>query len=354
MNLKEASDLIVSMFKTQVSTGQRFAIELESGPGLGKSSTIHQIRRRLEREFAEPVALTEFFLSTCEAPDVIGFRMPDKNADGEMVTMTARPEWMPGKTSPKFGIVFLDEFRQAAHDVQKPAAELLLNGKVGPWQLPITWMVISASNREKDRSGVQRSLAFIENRRVLIKVEPSVDAWVEWAEREGSVHPLAIAFAKFKPGVVFAEQIPDKVGPFCTPRTLVKTSYLIDKLPMEAFTAVAQGYMGEGAGAELVAFLRVAEQLPTFEEIIANPTKTAIPDRPDALYAAMQMVAHRVSEETAAPAFKYLKRMAKEYQVAGLKAVLRRAPTIATDKDFGQWLRDNKDLVLAANLAGKK
>ncbi|NJN35886.1 MAG: hypothetical protein HC794_01125, partial [Nitrospiraceae bacterium] len=70
---------------------------------------------------------------------------------------------------------------------------------------------------------------------MLIKVEPDLLAWEEWAEKDGSVHPLAIAFAKFKPGVVFAEAIPDKTGPFCTPRTLVKTSYLIDKLPLEAF-----------------------------------------------------------------------------------------------------------------------
>ena len=35
-------------------------------------------------------------------------------------------------------------------------------------------------------------------------------------------------------------------------------------------------------------------------------------------------------------------------KVAGLKAVLRRCPQMIQTPDFAQWIRDNKDLVLAA------
>jgi hypothetical protein len=48
--------------------------------------------------------------------------------------------------------------------------------------------------------------------------------------------------------------------------------------------------------------------------------------------------------------FTYLKRMPKEFQVAGLRSALNRAPQLMNSGEYGQWLRDNKDLVLAANL----
>jgi hypothetical protein len=202
---------------------------------------------------------------------------------------------------------------------------------------------------------VQRSLAFIENRRMLIKIEPNLDAWVDWAERDGKIHHLAIAFAKYKPGIVFADSVPEKPGPFCTPRSLVKLSFLIGQLGIGAFTEAAQGYIGEGAGAEFVSFLRVAESMPTFEEIVANPEKVKVPEKSDAGYAVMQMLAHRVSSETVSPVFAYLTRMGREFQVAGLRSAFRRCPELMKSKDFAEWLREkkNRDLVIAANLLDK-
>lgn len=352
MNIKEAKNLIKTTFKTQIETGVRFAIELQSGPGLGKSEGVAQVAEELTREWSEPVDMVSEILSTREAPDVAGFGIPSKDTDGSAIMVRTKAPWMPRAGSAKFGILLLDEFRQANHDVQKPAAELLLNGRVGESHLPITWLVVAASNREKDRSGVQRELAFVTNRRMLINIEPSLDTWVDWAERKG-IHPLAIAFAKVKPGLVFADAIPDKPGPFTTPRTLVRTSYLIGKLDMALFTEAAAGYMGEGAAAEFVSFLRVAEELPSFEEIVAAPNKAHLPTRPDASYAAMQMIAHRVDEKSAEAAFQYLKRMGKEFQVAGLKATVRRSPVLMQTREFVSWIRENKDIVLAANLVNK-
>jgi len=153
-----------------------------------------------------------------------------------------------------------------------------------------------------------------------------------------------------KPSIVFQDTVPEKAGPFCTPRTFCKVSHLIGKLSMELFNEAAAGYIGEGAAAEFVSFLRVAEELPAWEDIVKDPSKVSKPDRPDATYAVMQMVAHRVDASTAKPAFVYLKRLGKEFQVAGLKAVLRRCPQMVQTADFSSWLRENKDLVMAANV----
>jgi hypothetical protein len=308
----------------------------------------------------ETVACRSFHLTTVEPPDVRGFGLPDKSADGKRIMTYTLPPWAVKSTDPRFGILFLDELGQASHDVQKPAAELLLHRKVGDYHLPGTpgkaagpegcWIVVAASNRETDRSGVLRELAFITNRRMAIQIQPDLDAWAEWAEKN-NVHPLAIAFAKFKPATVFADKIPEKPGPFCTPRSLVMASQLIGELDEEMYLECAAGLIGEGAAAEFWAFLRVASKLPKFEEIVANPSKCPVPDKPDASFAAMQMISHQVSDRTAKACFTYLQRMPREFQVAGLKGTFNRCPELIRTPDFSAWLRDNKELVLSANLS---
>lgn len=350
MNIRQAKKLISLLYKRQIETGERFTVELSSGPGVGKSEMIPQLAAKLSREMEVPFACLDFFLSSKEAPDIGGFGLPDDD-DGAKIMRYTRAPWHPRQADPEHGFLFLDEFRQSNHDVQKPAAELLLTGRVNESKLPITYMVIAASNREMDRSGVQRELMFVTNRRCLISIAPDLDSWVDWAERSG-VHWAAIAFAKHRPGIVFKDEIPDKPGPFCTPRSFVKMSRCIDYLPMDLFIEVAAGYIGEGAAAEFVGFLRIVDELPEFSEIVSNPKRCKLPDtdRPDVQFATMQMIAHRIDEDTAVPAFHYLKRMPKEFQVAGVKATLKRRPQILNNEDVAIWVKDNKELILNANL----
>jgi len=369
MKINEAKNLLKTNLRL-AAKGIYVSTELVSGPGLGKSSINEQAAAEMSIELGQPVGYIPFFLSTVEPPDVRGFGIPEKLPGGERRMVYTKAPWMPGgdngfiaeggqvrrakagEVAP-FGIVNLDEFRQAGLDTQKPAAELFLNRRVGESFLPDGWMVTACSNRESDRSGVQRELAFITNRRMVIKIEPNLDAWVTWAEKQ-AVHPLAIAFARTKPGTVFADTVPEKPGPFCTPRSLVMCSQLIGELDMGTFTECAVGLIGEGAAGEFVAFLRVAEQLPKFEDIVKDPKNVPVPTRPDASYAAMQMIAHRVDEKTAVAAFTYLSRMQKEFQVAGLRGTFNRVPNVVRSPEFASWLRDNKSLVMAANLIGKK
>ena len=353
MNIRNFKKLVKQVYETQIKTGVRFAIHVISGPGLGKSSAVAQVGEELGKELNAPFANLEFFLNSKEAPDVGGYGLPDDDKDGEKIMVWTRAPWMPRADDPQHGFVFLDEFRQSQHDVQKVSAELLLNGKVNASQLPITYMVLAASNREGDRSGVGRELAFVTNRTMEVTLEPDLDSWVEWAEKEG-IHWGAVAFAKRRPGVIFRDKVPDKPGPFCSPRSFVQASRLMDVIDPDLFVEAAGGLIGEGTAAEFIAFMRVVDELPEYEQIVADPEGTKVPDinRPDALYACMQMVAHSVTPETATPAFIYITRMPKEFQVAGLKAALRKSPHILTSKDFATWCRDNQDLIKSANLLG--
>lgn len=353
MKISQAMELIKKMFYLQIKTGERFTIELEGPPGGGKSELVPQVAEDIGTEMGKDMACSDVFLNSKESVDMGGFGLPDDDPDdGSKIMVYTKAFWVPRAAAPEHGFLFLDEFRQSPHDVQKPSAELLLKGRVNESALPITWMVIAASNREKDRSGVQRELMFVSNRRCLIRITPDLDSWVDWAETRGDVPWQAIAFAKHRPGLVFKNEVPEDGGPFCTPRSFVKMSKLIDELPMDLFTEAAAGYIGEGTAAEFCSFLRVVDELPSFDEIVADPQGCKLPskEKPDAQYATMQMIAHRVDGNTAAPAFDYLKRMPQEFQVAGLKSTLKRQPTVLHNPDFAKWVRENKQLIVNANL----
>jgi hypothetical protein len=353
MNIKNAKTMIKTLYKRQIETGVRYSVMLQSGPGLGKSESVAQAVAELSQELKQPFGLKTFLLSTVESPDLRGFGIPAKDTDGTPIMTYTRAPWGLRAGDPQHGILFLDEFRQASHDVQKPAAELLLNGRVGETSLPLTYMVVAASNRDTDRSGVQREMAFITNRLLTVDVHADLDAWAEWAEKS-KVHWMAVAFAKANPSDVFADRVPDKPGPFCTPRTLVKVANLIDAgMPQSMFSEAAAGLIGEGTATKLVAFMRVIDELPTFEEIVKDPETCRLPpaSRPDAQYAAMQMVAHRVTPATSRAVFTYLLRLPREFQFAGLRAALRVAPQVLHNKEFADWMRSNSQLLAAVAAA---
>lgn len=352
MHLNKVIPTIAKLYQRQLDTGERFAVELVSGPGLGKSQAIDQTAEAVKKAMGlSDFTVKKFFLSTVEAPDVRGYGLPDM--EKRTMFFTDAP-WMPSENDADNGFVFLDEFRQSGHDVQKPAAELLNNGSVGDSQLPLEYMVLAASNRESDRSGVQRSLAFIENRRIKLDVTPHLDSWVDWAETIGNIHWAAVAFAKHQPGLIFRDSVPDEPGPFCTPRSFCKVSHLIgDYFSPEEFTELAAGSIGEGTAAQFVAFMRVVSELPEFDEIVADPKQAKLPakDRPDAQYAVTQMIAHRVEGGTAEPAFNYLERLPREFQVSGIRAAMNKSgAALLQSKKFAKWLRSNQDLLVSANL----
>ena len=371
MKINDARDLTIDLLDMAIDHGEYVATRFLSGPGLGKTSMVIQAVEIVAKRRGIPMRAKVVRLSEVEQPDVKGYGLApeagglgsawDKIAHGEELSgpelRAARmqfslPSWAWDKeVDGEYGVLFLDEFSQCADDLQKVAAQLLLERSVGEYTLPRGVIVIAAGNRETDRSGVRKTMAFVQNRVMDITIEPNKDALVDWMERN-NISPHIVSFVEAHPGIVLRDSVPDKPGPFCTPRTMVMLGRLIGKTTMERFTECAQGLIGEGAGAQFVAHLRVIDELPKYTAIVANPEKAHLPpqDRPDACYAIMQIIAHNVTPDTAKPAFKYLGRLGKEFQAAGLRSAIKRCPTIAMNPDFATWLRDNRALLEAANL----
>ena len=116
------------------------------------------------------------------------------------------------------GILFLDEMNHAPMSVQSAAYQLILNFKIGDYELPPGWSIIAAGNRTGDRSGAIAQPAALANRFVHLDYDVNVDDWNNWA-MEAGLHTDLRAFIRFKPSLLYKYDAATNPRAFPTPRS---------------------------------------------------------------------------------------------------------------------------------------
>lgn len=355
MNFTQLREAMPALLESGIS------IELMSEPGLGKSEFVRDTVDTMAGMTGKPWGFATLFLATQTPPDLIGYQFKgEREWAGQKVAVTepTLPAWMvtvEGKPVWEYerGILFLDEYGQGEADVKRASAELLLNKQLGPWKLPRGWSVVAASNRTQDRSGVTKSFDFVINRRMEIHITPDIKAWTDWASQR-DVMPLTIAFANQNPQVVFPGGVPDKQGPWCTPRSLVMADKQLqmlgkynggevpDKGPA---VEIVGGLIGAGAAAQYFGFVRLEREMPKYEQILKNPTTVKVPEKPDALMLIAYNLAHRVQADEVKAVLTYVDRMPKEFSVTFATSACKRNVKLVSHKEFYQWAMKNAALV---------
>jgi hypothetical protein len=408
MDLIRAKDFLLQTHLAALGRGERpNAYQLMSSPGVGKSDSIFQTVEMLTQALNQPVGLVVFMLATITSPDVRGFMIPIRNPEGGLpITVFSVPPWMPRpesmwvcepqligdlgdepvrwheagtwstfggggntKAMPEVGVLFLDEWGQAEDDVKKPAAELLLNGRVGNWKLPKTWRVISASNRTSDRSGVLRELMFIINRRGALNIEARLQPWLKWVETQRDhlrPHYLTVSFAQQHPNVVFRDTVPEGYDQYCTPRSLclmdkdlrgIRTQAqeergeLLDLNDPVAHEMVAS-WIGTGAAGQYLAHLKYADQMPAIEDIVNGPMGAKLPAGQDGQMVCAFKLVEYIDPDNAGAFLKYISRMHQDmgvFAVNTINADDRRARFVFPLPEYREFARKNKQVLFAAH-----
>lgn len=339
------------------------ALHLVGPPGVGKSNVVeNEFRKRLEESIGEPFGFFSLLVPGLDAPDFRGFLIPTKDSEGQPTSFFTRSGAMPSKEYLKQfvrGILFLDERNQGDMLTQKALAPVVLDKRFGDHYLPEGWMVISASNRQEDGSGVGKALKHLVNRERTIQVEPNVNAWSFWAERQG-IHPMMIAYAKARPGMVFSDKVPKEDGPFCTPRSYVSAARIVAmaaglddqgrpnmRIPNDGIMMqLASGDIGEKTCADLFAYLKVADELPTIDEILADPQGCKCPKELSAAYAATQMCVHFADPKNVDKLWTFAERFPKELQVSACRSLVERGGGILINSQaLNKWIMANKTLI---------
>lgn len=339
-------------------------VYLKSPPGRGKTSVLSNAPALLSARTGKNIGLVIINGPLLTPADSIGYLIPKKveQPDGKvhMESVYTDPFWFrtrEGKRLDEYdgGIILVDEMDKCDVDVKKVIGEAALTGRLGPHQLPAGWIIWMAGNRQKDRSGSTKELDHLINRRMEIDVSDDIDSWNGFAVKHG-VSPITQAFANQNVQIVFSDGVPDKQGPWCTPRSLVEADDYLRVLGdtsegnfPDDFDTVEEigGMIGEAAAAQLFAFVKLEREMPKFEDIVADPAKVKLPKAADAQMLVCFNLAHRVRAETAVPVVEYVNRMPPEFGVIFAKSAVGRDASLVATKGFMSWVTKNAALMAA-------
>lgn len=308
-------------------------VMLAGQPGIGKSDVIAQIAQ----DRAEP--MKDVRLVTVDPVDMRG--LPAARGDRAVFLPTSLlpHEDVDGAS----GFLFFDELDKAPAMTQSAALELIWNRRVGDYVMPDGWKIIAAVNRTQDRAGSQRLNSALANRFAHVEMVADVDAWCQWALRNG-VAAEAVAFIRFRPELLNNFEPDRKVN--ATPRTWAMAAPHIGKHAPDIEAAVLTGTIGEGPAAELLAFLRIWRNLPSPDAILMNPQSGDVPTDGATLYALAGALARKVGPNTMGNFVTYLSRMPAEYGVVAMKDATQRDESLMKTAPAIQWFSDNSDVYL--------
>jgi hypothetical protein len=172
-------------------------------PGIGKSSLV--------RAFAHSLGLDCVTLvgTQLAAEDLIG--VPELR-DGR--SRFAPPEAI-ARDEPY--CLFLDELNASTPEVQKAFYSLILDRRIGSYELPAGSIVIGAGNRATDNALARPMASALVNRLIHVHLRASDEDWLGWAAGAG-IHPWIVDYLTERPDQLWVN--PPKVEEvFSTPRS---------------------------------------------------------------------------------------------------------------------------------------
>ncbi len=255
--------------------GHHTPVMLWGPPGVGKSQMVAQIGGR------HGVPVIDIRLSQMEPSDLRGtpFRT------GEHVEW-ATPAILPDAVRHgEKGILFLDEITSAPPSVSAAAYQLILDRRLGEYEVPDGWAIFAAGNRQGDRGVTYTMPAPLANRFSHFEFETNLDDWVAWAYANG-IDERVIGFLRFRPELLFDFDPAHNPVAFPSPRSWEFAHRGLQKFGNQPtlLQGTLQACVGPAAGVELNAFVNSLDQMPDLDGIVEG-SETAVPREIDLQYA---------------------------------------------------------------------
>jgi hypothetical protein len=309
---------------------------LWSAPGVGKSSIVKQSAQRRGWN------LIDFRAVLRDPVDLRGI----PSIDGDFAKWLHPDDLPRADRDGERGIFFMDEINAASPLMQAACFGLVLDRKVGTYELPPGWVIVAAGNRQSDRAAAQRMPTALANRFAHIEIEPDLESFTEWANASG-VHPLMIAFHRFREGKFLHDMKKTDAMAFPSPRSWEQAAKYAEKPASRRLHLVA-GIVGDDFAAEFDGFLRTYEQLPAIDQVILDPDGAKVPseDEVAARYAISSALASRAKSDNFQNIMRYLNRMPREFATMVVVDACRRDPALTHTGAFIEWAKKNQDVTM--------
>lgn len=290
-------------------------ILLQGQPGVGKSAILGMLAREMPDYLPCYVDVANLDLGDLGMPVI----------DREAMTTSYAPNvrFGIGKGQNKPVLLMLDELGKASRPVLNMLLPVILEHRLGDVKLPTGSIVFGTTNLATDGVG-DNIPAHAFNRMTVMDVSnPAVDDWLGWAANN-NVAPEVMAFARDYPQVFERYDLIDakennpyifnplqgNTKAFCSPRSLEKASNIVKQRDVlgDSLLAALCGTVGEAAARDLEANVMLADSMPRFAAILADPVKCKLPDGAGAYFLMAFSLAARASADNLDAIMKYINR----------------------------------------------
>lgn len=332
---------------SQISTALEFYVKAQrppfvwGPPGAGKSKVFAQTAARLDMQLIDRRLVLMDPVDLHGVPHVA--LIDPKNMDGGKRAAWAQPDFLPREGR---GILFLDEFVQAPTAIQNAASQLILDRRLGDYELPDGWAVAGAGNNATDRAATHKMPTHIASRFCHLNFKVDADDF--------TVHALAndfrlevIAFLKYRPELLHQFNPASTEKAFACPRSWEYVSDLLKQAPpKDVEFAMFEGCVGQGAAGEFIAFVEVMRTMPSVEGILMSPATADVPTTPATMYAVANALGRKASDANFSAVVTYANRMSPEFGVLVIKTAKERCPEVQQTRAFMEWAAANVDVLV--------
>ena len=313
------------------SIAARLPVLVTGAPGAGKSDIVAQ---------AAAAAAADLLIShpvVSDPTDAKGLPWKKEGEDTAPFLPFGDLAQALASTAPLVWVV--DDLGQAAPAVQAAYMQLILARRVNGHALPDCVTFVAATNRRTDRAGVSGILEPVKSRfATIVELVPDLDQWCSWALDNGIAAEI-VAFVRFRPELFNRFEPSADLSNCPLPRTWSHVSRLMDlDLDADVLAPAICGAVGEGAGAEFIAFLRLWSDLPDIDGILSGKVPPVIPTQPGTLYAVCTALSRRVDVDNFANVAAYAMRLVEagngEFAVLLVRDCEQKTPAICNTEAY--------------------
>jgi hypothetical protein len=287
-------------------------------PGIGKSDIVAEVARMQNRP------LIDIRLPLMEATDIRGLpylrEVTIRDAQGnvvyneqnvpltEKVFTWSTPSDLPTDPNSR-ALVFFDEMSAAPPSVQAATYQIILNRKIGTYQLPDDVVIVAAGNRVKDKGVAYNMPTPLANRFIHSTLHVDFDDWQEWAMKN-RVHKDVVGYLTYQPNDLFDFDPRRESYAFATPRSWsfvsellyepqTDGSYVDTDMSADILGDLIKGTVGEGPAIKFMTFRKQAANLPRARDVLEAKVTSLKLKQIDVMYALTTALVYELTDEVA-------------------------------------------------------
>lgn len=344
--------------------GMHTTILVQGHMGTGKSSLLKMLAETNKNHVPCYFDCTTKDLGDITIPNIAQGTPEDAESRGYVQYLTNEEL---GVHNNKPIILMIDEYGKANPSVKNALLRLMLERKMGSYTLHPDSLVFATTNLGAEGVGDLLQPHHRNRITVVTSRKPSNMEWIGWGLNNG-IDPVVLGWAKDTPQLFHSfDEIknpddnpyifhPGAAGrtAFITPRSLeagsnwmkLRANYT-DKM----LTGLLIGTIGERGAMDLMAYLKLADQMPSLDDIKQNPLTAKVPDSAAAVCMVVFRTLGAIERDWMNAWMQYLLRLDTEAQ--GMFANGARAPKYAkqsmimSNQMFVDWAMKNNHLFAA-------